>query len=112
MTVYVLGAGASKHVGYPLASTMGAELIAWMSKREEYRYTAEFIKEKFGNSPNIEDVITSLDAYIKSLRGYLKNSKIACNAAMRLTNEANFVKPYLCGLQRFTLILLLPIKSL
>jgi hypothetical protein len=69
MTVYVLGAGASKHVGYPLASTMGAELTAWMSKREEYRYTAEFIKEKFGNSLNIEDVITSLDAYIKSLRG-------------------------------------------
>ena len=69
MTVYVLGAGASKHVGYPLASTMGAEMIAWMSKREEYRYTAEFIKEKFCSSPNIENVITRLDAYIKSLRG-------------------------------------------
>ena len=66
-TVYVMGAGASKHVGYPLASTMGVELFSWMSKHEEYRYAADFIKEEFGGAPNIEDVITNLDAYIKSL---------------------------------------------
>jgi hypothetical protein len=30
----VLGAGASRHVGYPLASTMGAEMIVWMSVTE------------------------------------------------------------------------------
>jgi hypothetical protein len=69
MNVYVLGAGASRHVGYPLASTMGAEMLSWMSKREEYQHTAECIKGKFGDSPNIEDVITKLDAYIKSLEG-------------------------------------------
>jgi hypothetical protein len=66
-TVYVFGAGASKHVGYPLASTMGGDMLSWMSMREEYRYTAEFIKEAFGGSPNIEDVITELDSHIKSL---------------------------------------------
>jgi hypothetical protein len=68
-TVYVFGAGASKHVGYPLASTMGTDMLSWMSKREEYRYTADFIEEAFGASPNIEDVITELDGYIKSLEG-------------------------------------------
>jgi hypothetical protein len=48
---------------------MGAEMMSWMSKREAYRYTADFIKEEFGNSPNIEDVITTLDARIKSFEG-------------------------------------------
>jgi hypothetical protein len=83
MTVYVLGAGASKHVGYPLASTMGAEMLSWMSSREEYLYTADFMKEEFGDSPNIEDVITELDALTNSLRNSerledrLKRSKAA-----------------------------------
>ena len=44
-------------------------MLSWMSQREEYRYTADFIKEEFGDHPNIEDVITELDAYIKSLEG-------------------------------------------
>lgn len=83
MTVYVLGAGASRHVGYPLASTMGAEIISWMSRREEYRYTAEFIREGFGDSPNIEELITRLDARIKSLEGSeeLENRLQRSNAA-------------------------------
>src|SRR5258708_34953832 len=68
MNVYILGAGASRHAGYPLASTMGAEMILWMSRREEYKYTADFIKEEFGDCPNIEDVITQLDGRIKSLK--------------------------------------------
>ena len=44
-------------------------MLSWMSKREEYRYTVDFIKEEFGGAPNIEDVITKLDAHIKSLEG-------------------------------------------
>jgi hypothetical protein len=48
---------------------MGTEMLSWMSKRDEYRYTADFVKEEFGDSPNIEDVITELDAYVKSLKG-------------------------------------------
>jgi hypothetical protein len=66
-TVYVLGAGASKHVGYPLASTMGSEMLSWMEKRDDFRYTAEFIRDEFGDSPDIENVITELDAHIKCL---------------------------------------------
>jgi len=66
-TVYVLGAGASKHVGYPLASRMGDEMLAWMSTRDRYQDTAEAIEETFGAAPNIEDVITALDNIIVSL---------------------------------------------
>lgn len=60
-TVYVLGAGASWHVGYPLIATMGTELLSWMSNSDRFRETADFLKREFGNSPNIEFVITELD---------------------------------------------------
>ncbi len=66
-SVYVLGAGASKHVGYPLASTMGAEMLSWMSARERYKGTADSIRELFGDSPNIEDVVTECEGLVKSL---------------------------------------------
>lgn len=66
-TVYVFGAGASKHVGYPLASEMGAEILSWMSNKERYLHTADFMMQRFGDSPNIEDVVTELDAGIKLL---------------------------------------------
>jgi hypothetical protein len=66
-SVYVLGAGASKHIGYPLASTMGAEMLAWMSVRERYKDTADSIRETFGDSPNIEDVVTELEGVVESL---------------------------------------------
>ena len=72
MVVYVLGAGASRHVGYPLASTMGAEMLSWMSTHEDYCHTADFIREEFGHSPNIEDVITELDACDKSLQSSVR----------------------------------------
>src|ERR1700733_11518221 len=65
--VYVLGAGASKHVGYPLASTMGAEMLPWMSAHERYKDTADSIRERFGDSPNIEDVVTELEGLVSSL---------------------------------------------
>ena len=66
-SVYVLGAGASKHIGYPLASTMGAEMLTWMSARERYKDTADSIRETFGDSPNIEDVVTELEGVVKTL---------------------------------------------
>jgi hypothetical protein len=66
-SVYVLGAGASKHIGYPLASTMGAEMLTWMSVRELYKDTADSIRETFGDSPNIEEVVTELEGVVESL---------------------------------------------
>src|ERR1022692_2606916 len=70
--VYVLGAGASKHIGYPLASTMGAEMLTWMLVRERYKDTADSITEMFGDSPNIEDVVTALEGVVKTLEHSLE----------------------------------------
>lgn len=69
MTVYVLGAGASRHAGYPLASQMATELFAWMLKspNADYCSAAKGLAERFGPSPNIEDVITELQAQIRTL---------------------------------------------
>jgi hypothetical protein len=66
-SLYVLGAGASKHIGYPLVSTMGAEMLTWMSVRERYKDTAGSIRETFGDSPNIEDVVTELEGMVIAL---------------------------------------------
>jgi hypothetical protein len=66
-SVYVLGAGASKHIGYPLASTMGTEMLTWMSAQERYNDTADSIRDTFGDSPNIEDVVTELEGLVSSL---------------------------------------------
>lgn len=66
-SVYVLGAGASKHAGYPLASTMGVEMLSWMSAHERYKDTADSIREMFGDSPNVEDLVTVLEGLVNSL---------------------------------------------
>src|ERR1035437_835589 len=68
-TTYVFGAGASIHAGYPLASTMGEALLNFMLAYPMPPYPAEaqFVIDSFGKSPNIEDVITSLQSRIDSL---------------------------------------------
>lgn len=45
-------------------------MLSWMAKRDAYANTADFLREEFGGSPNIEDVITALDARIKALEGF------------------------------------------
>jgi hypothetical protein len=69
MTVYVLGAGASHHAGYPLASGMGAELIAWMSHQAEsalgYPAVANLMQEIFGPADNIEVLLTAAGKLIR-----------------------------------------------
>jgi hypothetical protein len=68
MTTYVLGAGASRDAGYPLAKTMASELLQWM-KRPTYnpdsyaaRYpaTARFLEEHFAPIENVEDLVTAI----------------------------------------------------
>ncbi len=62
MTVYVLGAGASKHAGYPLAGNMGAPLFAWMRKQvnspNSYPAVAQFLEETLGQCDNIESLLS------------------------------------------------------
>ncbi len=68
-TVYILGAGASKHVGYPLISDMGRQWLEWMAAYQNGRYrgSVDLLVEAFGAAPNIEDVITELESSIVSL---------------------------------------------
>jgi len=68
-TVYIFGAGASKHVGYPLIADMGREWLEWMAAYPagRYRGSVDLLKEAFGAAPNIEDVITELESSIDSL---------------------------------------------
>lgn len=69
-TAYVFGAGASRHVGYPLTTNMGSDLLEWMLKfpGDRYRASSELLTEQFGKSPNIEDLITALESEIKALK--------------------------------------------
>ncbi len=42
-------------------------MLTWMSLREQYKDTADSIREMFGDSPNIEDVVTELEGVVKTL---------------------------------------------
>ena len=69
MTTYVLGAGASRHVGYPFAKSMGNGLFEWMDLHSNsgcfcFRDAAEALKEHFGNTEDIEELLTKVDELI------------------------------------------------
>jgi hypothetical protein len=61
ITTFVFGAGASKDAGYPLASSMGQELVEWMEASEDFRSTATWLKDRFDNPTDIESVLTEMD---------------------------------------------------
>ena len=68
-TVYVMGAGASKHAGFPLISGMGKQWLEWMAAypNQYFRGSVDLVVERFGTEPNIEDVITEIQSSIDSL---------------------------------------------
>jgi hypothetical protein len=70
-TVYVFGAGASFDAGYPLCSALGSKLLAFMceSINPWIRAAGEFFQDRFGESPNLEDMITAIESRIESLKG-------------------------------------------
>ena len=61
-TTYVVGAGASHHVGYPLISEMGTGLLDFMLKSSNplYGRARNCLMDRFGQLPDMEDLITSL----------------------------------------------------
>ena len=66
-TTYVIGAGASHHAKYPLASEMGQGVIDFMRGMEEpFPQQARCLAERFGNQPNIEEMITELEPLIQA----------------------------------------------
>jgi hypothetical protein len=66
MTTYVLGAGASAHVGYPLTATLGRDLLARMKADDgtnpEFPYAAAILENEFGQIPDFEQILTKLAA--------------------------------------------------
>jgi hypothetical protein len=69
--VFVFGAGASIHANYSLASKMGAELLDFMLnykfEDDRYKSSANNLIEMFGNNPNIEDLISEIEARLDNL---------------------------------------------
>ncbi len=63
MRVFVLGAGASLHAGYPLAAEMGNCLAAWIDTlppEHQYRSCLEQISELYGGLANFESILADL----------------------------------------------------
>jgi len=90
-TTYVFGAGASRDVGYPLASEMGDQLLDFMLKSSNswIRASAEFLIDTFGKSANIEDLITELQSRIDQLQAAQSVEDRA--QRMRLGNRRGFL---------------------
>jgi hypothetical protein len=91
MTTYVFGAGASRDVGYPLASDMGDGLLDFMLRSPDpsIKASGHFLIDTFGRSPNIEDLITELESRVAQL----KNAPSADERTqrMRLGNSRAFL---------------------
>jgi hypothetical protein len=97
MTTYVLGAGASRDAGYPLAKTMGSELFQWMknsshdpdSYAARYPGTARYLEEKFGHVDNIENLITDI---LKVISEYENGTREQRAIRTVLANEYGVLK--------------------
>jgi hypothetical protein len=63
-TVYVFGAGASHHAGYPLAFGMGEALLDSMlqSNNRLHVASAEYLVDHFGKPVDFEGWITQIES--------------------------------------------------
>jgi hypothetical protein len=65
MKVFILGAGASVHAGYPLASNLGLELAKWVEQTKpidhDYRILIDQVAARFGKLENLEEFLICLD---------------------------------------------------
>jgi hypothetical protein len=86
MKTYVFGAGASKHVGYPLAKSMGHKLFKWMDEHDgadscSFRQTAQFLRNNFEETDNIEELLTAIEKKIacgQESRPYSTEAVLLC----------------------------------
>ena len=63
MRVFVLGAGASRHAGYPLAAALGNRLAAWintLSSEHAYQYYLAQVVDLYGSLDNFESILADL----------------------------------------------------
>lgn len=80
MVTYVLGAGASRHAGYPLASNLGTDLRKWIHDTQtadsEHRIHIDQIHELYGGLGNIEEILTDLNEHLDGSRAATLESHI------------------------------------
>ncbi len=63
MRVFILGAGASFHAGYPLAASMGEKLAIWvetLAPDHPFRNLIQQLKDRYGDLGNFEAVLENL----------------------------------------------------
>lgn len=63
MKVVILGAGASVHVGYPLAAEMGTRLAAWVDTlppNHDLRWAIEKVREEYKGLDEFESILADL----------------------------------------------------
>jgi hypothetical protein len=70
MTAYILGAGASAHAGYPLASRLLQALSDWLDRKDDAEHWVPAcrnrivqIRETFGSLDDFEGILGKLDEY-------------------------------------------------
>jgi hypothetical protein len=74
MRVFVLGAGASVHAGYPLAADMGKCLAAWtktLPSDHQYRDSLNQIVDTYGALDDFESILADLMTYASGSRAAL-----------------------------------------
>src|SRR5882724_13504896 len=66
-TVYVLGAGASFHAGYPLCSQLWSEMVSWVNEGQEenseFRNALDLVARLNGPVGDVEAMFTDLDLH-------------------------------------------------
>jgi hypothetical protein len=94
MTVYVLGAGASYHAGYPLASALGQTLYQWVvnnvSESDFWRGCIEELYESYGGLTDFESILTELDECPLGSRAAQVGHRGNIRAAVRIYLPAFF----------------------
>lgn len=72
MRVFVLGAGASRHAGYPLTAELTRQLVAWLEKHSDesrhFRMALDALQQ-FGLSQGVDDIESILDQAANSVKG-------------------------------------------
>jgi hypothetical protein len=72
MTTFVLGAGASRHAGYPLACELGDGLLEWLCHDKmptpDYRMNIERVHDLYEGLGDIEAILTDLEGATPSSR--------------------------------------------
>jgi hypothetical protein len=72
MNAYILGAGASRHAGYPLARDLGIALHNWVSQTKaaghDFRNHLDLMSDLYGGLGNMEHILTDLDECLPGSR--------------------------------------------